>query len=70
MDPKQDNLVKELINDAIVAMAKLKEVAPNYWRAVLIALKNEEKKDGEQPAEKTSSRRRAHVLSPPPARAA
>nr|DAR24327.1 MAG TPA: hypothetical protein [Caudoviricetes sp.] len=48
MDPKKDKLVKELMNDAIVAMAKLKEVAPDYWRVVLIALTNEEKKDREE----------------------
>lgn len=51
MDPKKDKLVKELMNDAIVAMAKLKEVAPNYWRVVLIALTNEEKKDREELAQ-------------------
>ena len=48
MDPKKEKLVKELMNDAIVAMAKLKEVAPDYWRVVLIALTNEEKKDREE----------------------
>ena len=48
MDPKKDKLVKELMNDAIVAMAKLKEVSPDYWRVVLIALTNEEKKDREE----------------------
>ena len=51
MDPKKDKLVKELMNDAIVAMAKLKEVAPDYWRVVLIALTNEEKKDREEIAQ-------------------
>lgn len=51
MDPKKDKLVKELMNDAIMAMAKLKEVAPNYWRVVLIALTNEEKKDREELAQ-------------------
>lgn len=48
MDPKKEKLIKELMNDAIVAMAKLKEVAPDYWRVVLIALTNEEKKDREE----------------------
>lgn len=51
MDPKKEKLVKELMNDAIVAMAKLKEVAPDYWRVVLIALTNEEKKDREEIAQ-------------------
>ena len=51
MDPKKDKLVKELMNDAIAAMAKLKEVAPDYWRVVLIALTNEEKKDREELAQ-------------------
>ena len=51
MDPKKDKLIKELMNDAIVAMAKLKEVAPDYWRVVLIALTNEEKKDREEIAQ-------------------
>lgn len=48
MDPKKEKLIKELMNDAIVAMAKLKEVAPDYWRVVLVALTNEEKKDREE----------------------
>lgn len=57
MDPKKEKLVKELMNDAIVAMAKLKEVAPDYWRVVLVALTNEEKKDREEIAQVYNKKR-------------
>ncbi len=57
MDPKKEKLVKDLMNDAIVAMAKLKEVAPDYWRVVLVALTNEEKKDREEIAQVYNKKR-------------
>lgn len=57
MDPKKEKLVKDLMNDAIVAMAKLKEVAPDYWRVVLVALTNEEKKDREEIAQAYNKKR-------------
>lgn len=57
MDPKKEKLVKDLMNDAIVAMAKLKEVAPDYWRVVLVALTNEEKKEREEIAQVYNKKR-------------
>ena len=57
MDPKKEKLVKDLMNDAIVAMAKLKEVAPDYWRVVLVALTNEDKKDREEIAQVYNKKR-------------